>query len=211
MALVFDRGHSSAEIARLREAVALSLDRATIHTVLLQRQGEPTGALLPAWLSGYAFLFPTTRDLDRAKQIISLLPKTAARVTFAFDAADPLSRTVAERVALNAREAGITLQLSPGERSDVRLVRLRLSSVEPAQALAEFAAATGFSDLLKPASPATPESLYLSERAVLDEFRVVPLFHLPVTLGIGSRVRNWEAQRWGEWRLENVWAEARKP
>jgi peptide/nickel transport system substrate-binding protein len=210
MALVFDRGHSSAEIARLREAVALSLDRATIHTVLLQRQGEPAGALLPAWLSGYAFLFPTARDLDRAKQIISLLPKTAAHLTFTFDAADPLSRTVAERVALNAREAGITMQLAPGERSDVRLVRLRLGSVESAQALAEFAAATGFSDLLKPASPA-PESLYASERAVIEEFRVVPLFHLPVTLGISSRVRNWEAQRWGEWRLENVWVEARKP
>jgi len=87
---------------------------------------------------------------------------------------------------------------------------LRLGSVESAQALAEFAAATGFSDLLKPASPA-PESLYASERAVIEEFRVVPLFHLPVTLGISSRVRNWEAQRWGEWRLENVWVEARKP
>jgi peptide/nickel transport system substrate-binding protein len=211
MALVFDRGHSAAEIARLREAVALSVDRATIHTVLLQRHGEPTGALLPAWLSGYAFLFPTARDLNRAKQIIALLPKTATRLTFAFDAADPLSRTVAERVALNAREAGITMPLAPGERSDVRLVRLRLGSVEPAQALSEFAAAAGFSDLLKPMAPATPEALYASERAVLEEFRVVPLFHLPIITGIGSRVRNWETQRWGEWRLEDVWVDARKP
>src|SRR6185503_3862609 len=100
----------------------------------------------------------------------------------------------------NAREAGITLQLAPGERADVRLVRLRLKSVKPAQALSEFAAAAGFSDLLKPVSPATTEALYASERAVLEEFRVIPLFHLPVIVGVGSRVRNWEAQRWGEWR-----------
>ena len=42
----------------VREALALSIDRAAIHSVLLQRQGEVSGALLPQWLSGYAFLFP---------------------------------------------------------------------------------------------------------------------------------------------------------
>ena len=46
------------EDARLREALALAVDRSAIHTVLLQRQGEISGALLPQWLSGYAFLFP---------------------------------------------------------------------------------------------------------------------------------------------------------
>jgi ABC-type transport system substrate-binding protein len=43
---------------RAREALALAVDRSAIHSVLLQRQGEASGALLPQWLSGYAFLFP---------------------------------------------------------------------------------------------------------------------------------------------------------
>src|ERR1041384_1144859 len=46
------------EDARVREALALAVDRSAIHTVLLLRQGEITGALLPQWLSGYAFVFP---------------------------------------------------------------------------------------------------------------------------------------------------------
>ena len=55
--------------ARVREALALAVDRSAIHTVLLQRQGEVSGALLPQWLSGYAFLFPAAADLGRARQL----------------------------------------------------------------------------------------------------------------------------------------------
>ena len=43
---------------RLREALALCVDRAAIHNVLLQRQGEIRGALLPQWLSGLRSSFP---------------------------------------------------------------------------------------------------------------------------------------------------------
>ena len=51
------------EDARVREALALAIDRSNIHSFLLARQGEVSGALLPQWLSGYAFLFPATADL----------------------------------------------------------------------------------------------------------------------------------------------------
>ena len=53
--------------ARIREALALAVDRTAIYNVLLQRQGEISGALLPQWLSGYAFLFPAAADLARAR------------------------------------------------------------------------------------------------------------------------------------------------
>jgi hypothetical protein len=37
--------------------------------VLLQKQAEPAVALLPHWLSGYAFLFTVDTNLDRAKEM----------------------------------------------------------------------------------------------------------------------------------------------
>ena len=68
MGLVFSREVQSAEDGKLREALALSIDREAMNNVLLQGGGEPAGTLLPGWMSGYAFLFPTAIDLQRARQ-----------------------------------------------------------------------------------------------------------------------------------------------
>ena len=46
--------------------------------VLLQKQAEPSAALLPNWLSGYAFLFESPMNLERAKEIRSALPANEA-------------------------------------------------------------------------------------------------------------------------------------
>lgn len=51
-----------------REALS-SLGRETMASVLLQKQAEPAAALLPQWLSGYAFLFTLDTNLDRAKEM----------------------------------------------------------------------------------------------------------------------------------------------
>jgi len=208
LALLFERGHAATEDARLREAVALSIDRGAIHNVLLQGQGDSTGAILPGWLSGYAFLFPAARDLDRARQIAAALPKPALRISLAYDLADPLMRPVAERIALNAREAGLTIQTAPGPQAAVRLVKYPLRSLDPAQVLAEMAGVLR-SDTTPVA--ATPEALFAYERKLLEDFRLVPLFNLPEVYGLSSRVRNWDPQPWGDWRLADVWLEARTP
>src|ERR1039457_1913155 len=76
LAVVF---HPRIADARIREALALAVDRTAIYNVLLQRQGEISGALLPQWLSGYAFLFPTTIDLARARALASDAPASARR------------------------------------------------------------------------------------------------------------------------------------
>jgi peptide/nickel transport system substrate-binding protein len=194
--------------ARVREAVALSINRAAIQSVLLERQGESTGAVLPAWLSGWAFLFPAARNLDRARQLASALPKAGPRLSLAYDPADPLARPIAERIALDARESGIVLQAVPGAHGDVRLVRYRLRSLDASQVLADVAAWVG----AEPAPAAvTPEAIYSTERKLLEDFRVVPLFHLPEIYGLSSRVKNWDPQSWGDWRFGDVWLEARKP
>ena len=67
LALVFDG--SPAIVPPVPEALALSIDRAAIQTVLLQRQGEVSAALLPQWLSGYSFVFSSARDLARSRQL----------------------------------------------------------------------------------------------------------------------------------------------
>jgi ABC-type transport system substrate-binding protein len=208
LALLFERGHAVTEDAHLREAVALSIDRSAIHNVLLQGQGDSTGAILPGWLSGYAFLFPAARDIDRARQIVTGLPKPGPRVSLAYDLADPLMRPVAERIALNAREAGITIQTAPGAQAAIRLMKYPLRSLDPAQVLVEMGGVVHADS--QPVA-ATPEALLAYERRLLEDSRLVPLFYLPEVYGLSSRVRDWDPQPWGGWRLDNVWLEARTP
>ena len=124
--------------ARVREALALAVDRSAIHNVLLQRQGEISGALLPQWLSGYAFLFPAAADLARARQL------AAGARPITLGVSDPAARPIAERIALNARDAGLAVSVtSQPAGADVSLVELRIASTDPAKALGEIAAALG--------------------------------------------------------------------
>lgn len=211
LALVFARGHTAVEDAQLRQAVALSIDRAAIHNVLLLRQGESTGALLPAWLTGYAFLFPAVRDLERARQMAASLPKSGGRITLGYDAADPLARPIAERIALNAREAGVVVQVAPGGVADVRLARVPLRSLDPEQAIEAYAAAFGMAASFKAPLVPSPEARFEAEQRLLEDGRVIPLFHVPQIVGPSHRVRNWDPEPWGDWRLADVWLEVRRP
>jgi peptide/nickel transport system substrate-binding protein len=211
LALVFERGRAAVDDARLRQAVALSIDRDAIHNVLLLKQGESTGAVLPAWLTGYAFLFPAARDLERARQKASFLPKSGMRITLAYDAADPLARPIAERIALNAREAGVVVQVAPGGAADVRLARVPLRSRDSEQALAAYAVAFGMAAAFKAPPVPSPEARLDAEQKLLEDGRVVPLFHVPQIVGISSRVRNWNPEPWGDWRLADVWLDLRRP
>lgn len=211
LALIFDRGHPAVEDPRLRQAVALSIDRAAIHNVLLLKHGESTGALLPAWLTGYAFLFSAVRDLERARQKAAFLPKSGMRVTLTYDAADPLARPIAERIALNAREAGIVVQVATGGEADVRLARVPLRSLDQQQALAAYAAAFGMAASFKGPPVSSPEVNFYTEQKLLEDGRVIPLFHVPQIVGLGPRVRNWSPEPWGDWRLDDIWLDARRP
>jgi ABC-type transport system substrate-binding protein len=195
LAIVFDDSTD----ARVREAVALSIDRATIHNVILQKQGAPAGGLLPQWLSGYAFLFPAARDLDRARQ----LGRGAAPLTLGYNLADGTARLIAERIAVNAHEAGLTVRpvAIGGQSASARLVRTRINLPDPAQALGSVGAALG----LTPPAGNSPQALYEAESALLRDHRIIPLFHLPEIYGLGPRVRGWTPSRWGGMRLDSVW------
>jgi hypothetical protein len=193
---------------RVREALALSVDRAAIHSVLLQRQGEIAGGLLPQWISGYAFLFPTTPDPARARSLTASLPSALRTLTLSFQ--DPAWRTVADRIAVNARDAGLMVTATPANPSaDVQLVEVRITSAEPRQALAGLAASLA---LAEPPRGGSAEALFAAERGLLADYRVIPLLHLPYVYGVGSRVRGGPGiTPLGEWRFEKLWLEGARP
>jgi ABC-type transport system substrate-binding protein len=193
---------------RAREALALAVDRSAIHSVLLQRQGEASGALLPQWLSGYAFLFPATADLARARQLAG----GARAITLGVS--DAAARPIAERIALNARDAGLSISVTPQPaNADVVLVELRITATDPLKALAEMAAALGSPIAQRDLPPnASPEQMYAAERSLLEGFRVIPLIHLPDIYGVSPRVKGGPGiTPSGEWRFENLWLEGARP
>lgn len=199
IALVFS---ARIEDARIREALALAVDRPAIHSVLMQRQGEVSGALLPQWISGYAFVFPTASDDGRARALLAGLPPAQRTLTLGVE--DAAARQVAERIALNSRYVGLTVSVIPQSAgADVRLVEARVGSSDPARALAGLAAAFG---LPEPPRADSVEALQVAERALLEGFRVVPLIHLPDVYGVGPRVKGGPGiTPLGEWHFENLW------
>jgi ABC-type transport system substrate-binding protein len=194
-----------------RQALALAIDRAAIHNVLLQRQGEISGGILPQWLSGYAFVFRSSPDLVRARGLAAGLPAAARSFTLSYDQAAPQARSIAERIALNARDAGLAVQVAPGPRGELHLATAEMVSLDPSVALGQAALALG---LPEPPRAETPEGLHQVENALLEGYRVIPLFHLPDTWAVTPQVRTWRGpavNRLGGWQLEDVWLEPGKP
>ncbi|HET9837655.1 MAG TPA: ABC transporter substrate-binding protein [Candidatus Angelobacter sp.] len=208
--------------ARVREALGLAINRGAISNVLLQRRATPASGLLPQWLTGYEFLFPGSLELARARE---LRADAAAYVVvtpimLAYDAADPLSKLVAERIALDAREAGIVVQPyaeshinSKGARSsmnaDAVLLRIPLPSLDPSVGLASLSDGLGLFPESVPAILAAgrPEDLLDAERKLLADHRVVPVAHLPQAIWLNSNVHNWQQQMTGAWQLDQLWVE----
>ncbi|MGB8492893.1 MAG: ABC transporter substrate-binding protein [Candidatus Acidiferrum sp.] len=227
LALRFDEAQPASADEHLREALALSLDRDTMANVLLQKQAEPAPALLPNWLSGYAFLFESPMNLERAKEIRASLPANEAGGTeplrLRVDAGGDLMKLLGERVAVNARQANLSVQVvthstpaiggaapvaSNNPSVGLHLFAWHYDSLSPR---AELEAMVNQLHLGRaPESTqqlADPEQRYTAERRMLEERRVLPLVLLPEYVGIAAPVRNWMPARWGEWRLAEVWIE----
>ncbi len=216
LAVVFPAEGPAAQDARLRQALALAVDRAAIQNVLLQKQGEVAEGLLPQWLSGYAFLFPAAADVDRARKLIAESSPAPAPLVLEYDAADPLARAVAERVALDTSQVGLKLQaVTAGPASQaagkLRLARVRLGSVNPRAALSLLAATLSLGDGNDAAAAVTPDQQYAVEKAMVDSNRVIPLVHIPEIYGLSPLLRNWMPTRWGAWRLEDAWLALPEP
>ena len=175
--------HVAGASPAVREALSLALDRQSIVKVLFGGRGEAAGGLVPQAESGYAFLFPVQQDLIKARSLLATSRPTSGAVTLGYPANDALLRQLADRIAVNARDAGLVLQVKAGNSPQWNMQR---ESNEP---FASFEA----------------------ERAAMDERRLVPVVHVPRLYAIHSRVRGWEQAHDGrslDLHPESIWLDS---
>jgi MarR-like DNA-binding transcriptional regulator SgrR of sgrS sRNA len=191
----------------VRQALHFAIDRAAIVNVLVQRRGEPAASLLPQWLTGYSFVFAAKHDATAGAALlrdVRLQP-----LTLAYQGSDPLARNVAERIAVNARDAGILIRpVAAGSivgTANLNLVRQPFTAGPPLRVLAALARALRMQQTIPEDEPLSPQALYELERSLLQERNVIPLAHLSRTFALSPRVRNFTGLRSGDLRLENVW------
>src|ERR1019366_2464147 len=202
LALVFSP-NSKAQDPRLREALALAIDRKPIQSVLLKGAGEPAASTLPNWMTGYSAVFSAQANPQRARTLLA--GSRQPTLNLSYDPRDPQSQLIAERIALNAREVGIIVQVSLSGAEDIRLMRVALPSPDPASSLGEAARQLG---LPQPTLPATPgnslDDLYQAERGLLGGYAVIPLFHLPLASAASARVHAGKLERPGDWNQSGL-------
>jgi len=173
--------------AVLREAIAQAIDRGALSNVIFQKRGEITASLLPQSLTGYAFLFPTDRDLNKANELRGGLTPPPLRIE---TNGDPIMQLVAQRIALNLHEAGFNVQVtlaSYTRSAELALRELPLEGGDSAAALEILLRSTGEN---VPVARRDPMALYRAEHDFLDLKTLVPLLDLPRAWAIGSRVRD---------------------
>jgi peptide/nickel transport system substrate-binding protein len=173
---------------QLRQAIALAVDRSALFNVIFQKEGEPTGSLLPADLTGYSFLFPTERDITRARNYRA--GASTSPMVLTIDDPDASTQLVAERIVLNLREAGLNAQVRPASSqstADLMLKRIHLEAGDAASALDEMLEDLG---QRMPEETGDPDALYKTERDFLKTYQAIPLLYLPRALAFSERVRD---------------------
>jgi ABC-type transport system substrate-binding protein len=207
MALIFAADPRSDDEVHARNALASSIDTAALNNVVLQGGGEPTAALLPTWESGYGFVFADSSG--NGARLSQPAQRRSQQWTLSFDTSDPVARVIAQRLALNARDAGITLDLNSSTAADLRLVRIPLASADPHVALIELARAL---QLPRPKfTNSSVAELYSAEKGILQSHRVIPLLHLRSGVALQPAVHDFSMSLDAMWHLENVWLSAEKP
>ena len=206
---------------RVREALADAINRAAINNVILQKRGTPASGILPQWLTGYEFLFSGAMNLERAKELraeaaglVIIKP-----IALAYDFSDPVAKLVADRIAVDAREAGIVVQpfgephvanksARNAMNADAVLLRLPLESVQPAVALAAALDDMGLGDSTSaPLSAARLEDVFELESRTLQDFRVIPVAHVSEAVWLNNNIHNWLEGPTGSWSLDQLWTE----
>jgi len=179
----------------LRASLADAVDRAALFNVIFQKQGEVTASLLPQQMTGYAFVFPAARDLDKAHALRGGL--NAPPLTLGVEGGGAMM-LAAQRIALNLREAGFDVQpvdINRMQHPDLALRKLPIGGADAAAAMEGLLRAAG-----EPAAVSRQSSvaLFRAEREFLDRKTLVPLLDLPRAYAIGPRVRDFQLDADGE-------------
>ena len=180
----------------LRRAIACAIDRGALFNVIFQKEGEVTGSLTPHWMTGYSFLFPVERDLNKTHALRG--GAAPAVVTLSADSSDATLQLIAGRIELNLREAGFNVQPAQKggrQQADLLLKTVPLEVGESDAAVESLQRAFDAHAFSKPPmTSATAEeqaqAMLRFEREVVANAEVIPLLYLPRAYGIGSRVRD---------------------
>ena len=222
VALRFDDALDAPASDQLREALWLALDRDTMANVLLQREAQPADSLLPQWLSGYAFLFESPMNLQRARELRAAftggVQGANQPLRLRVDAPGDVFKLIGERVAINARQANLLVQVAlPATANNpaapaigLHLFAWHYDSLSPHAELEAFVKQLLDGTEL-PGTTTDPEQLFAQERRLLEERRILPLVLLPEYVGMRPNVHNWNASPWGDWRLADVWLDPEEP
>jgi peptide/nickel transport system substrate-binding protein len=169
----------------LRTSISLAIDRNALSNVIYQKQGEVTASLLPASLSGYSFLFPSDRDLNKSRELRAGL--TPRQFTLSVQGG-PTMQLAAQRIELNLHEAGFDVQVAGGsQRGDIVLRMLVLDGRDPQAALEGLLRSAGQP---VPITDSYSAALYKAEREFLDRKTLIPLLYLPRAYAVSARVRD---------------------
>ncbi len=222
--LVFEVHRATADDESVRRTLASTLDRSAICRVLLQDYCEPADGIVPRWLSGYEPFVLARPDRQLSRNDVARLPLARRALTLRVDASDLVAKVIAERIAVDAREAGFSLSVQApsglAPRPDLRLMRLRLAPTSPERALAGVMATLGPRTLTSvsgeppPGAGASLADVHRVERALLERRVIVPIVHVPETYGLGARLDWWNGPivtANGAWNLADAWIRAGSP
>jgi MarR-like DNA-binding transcriptional regulator SgrR of sgrS sRNA len=169
----------------LRAAIGFAIDRASLSNVIFQRQGESAASLLPQEMTGYSFLFPTTRDLNKSHELKGGL--NVPPLILGAGSEDTM-QLAAQRLALNMQEDGLRVQVTtPLHHLDIILRRV---DVLNATVGASFEATLRRLGETPSPTEQTATLLYQAEHDFLDRHTVLPLLFLPRAFAISPRVLN---------------------
>jgi MarR-like DNA-binding transcriptional regulator SgrR of sgrS sRNA len=223
VALVFEGRARTPASRTVRRALSQAIDRESMSTVLLQRHAEPASTIVPEWLGGYAALLRSDQDRGLTKSAVAALAPLQRTITLAVPGGNGLLRTIADRIAVDAREAGFTMTIvtAPGATSpqpDVRLVRIRLQPTtreRVARSALEALGAVRFSPAAGHPMPGpTYEATVQFEQRLIADGVVVPIVHLPELYASRPEVESWREPivlPTGRWNLADAWLRAEQP
>lgn len=217
-ALVFEAPLATPADDALRRTLASAIDRAAIARVVLQGQAEPADALLPQWLSGYAPFVLARLGQPMARSVVAGLPSGRRALALRVAPSDTTAQAIAQRIAVNAREAGFTLTVQApaglGPRFDLRIVRLPVAPTIPGRAIAALMTDFGPRTMLLAGKVSAPgpgsplEEVARVERTLLEHDVIVPIVHVPALYGLGQRLESWNGppvRPSGAWSLADAW------
>lgn len=216
--LAFEPHVATAAGESIRRTLSAAIDRGAIARVVLQGRADAAAALLPQWVSGSSPIAPGGAGEALSRSAVAALPADRRTLALRVAVSDPTAQAVAQRIAVNAREAGFTMTVqSPaglGPRFDVRLLRAPMRGVMPSAALADVMTSLGprtiaLAGRLTPPEPGEPlDTVLRTERALLERSVIVPIVHVPELYAVSPRVESWNGPAVlasGAWNLANVW------